>query len=364
MTGTVASFLARLDGRFPLEKAAAWDRVGLQVGDREAPATSVAVCHDVTGEVVDAVTRAPVDIVVAYHPLLFTDAASLVAGPGPAGRAYRIARIGSSLVVVHTAFDVAAGGAADCLASTIGLEQVRGFGPSWGAGADRFVVYVPSADADHVAAAMTRAGGGRIGNYDGCHFRVEGLGSFGPREGAAPVAGSVGRPSTVEEVRLEMISPRSRRDAVAAAIGEVHPYEEPAFDVFEAISSPGLAGRAGALSEPMALSELADDVAQRLGSYVRIGGDPTAVVGRVAVVPGSGSSMIEEAARVADVLVTGDVSHHRAREALDRGLFVLDAGHVPTERPGVRALYAAVAEIVPDATDLTDLDPHPWREPR
>ncbi len=57
--------------------------------------------------------------------------------------------------------------------------------------------------------------------------------------------------------------------------------------------------------------------------------------------------------------MTGDVSHHRAREALDRGLAVIDAGHAGSERPGVRRLYAAVAEIV-DTVDLSEVDPDPW----
>ncbi len=61
------------------------------------------------------------------------------------------------------------------------------------------------------------------------------------------------------------------------------------------------------------------------------------MVGRVAVVPGSGSSFIGAAAAAgADVLVTGDVGHHRMVEAGDRGLAIIDPGHLATERPGMR----------------------------
>jgi putative NIF3 family GTP cyclohydrolase 1 type 2 len=59
-------------------------------------------------------------------------------------------------------------------------------------------------------------------------------------------------------------------------------------------------------------------------------------------------------------VVTGDVSHHQAIAALDRGLAVIDAGHVPTERPGVAALLARMRERWPRVADLT-LDPDPWR---
>jgi len=64
----------------------------------------------------------------------------------------------------------------------------------------------------------------------------------------------------------------------------------------------------------------------------------------------------------ADVVVTGDVNHHQARAAAERGVAVIDPGHAATERPGVTALYAAVAEIDKDAIDMTDLDSDPWKE--
>jgi putative NIF3 family GTP cyclohydrolase 1 type 2 len=47
---------------------------------------------------------------------------------------------------------------------------------------------------------------------------------------------------------------------------------------------------------------------------------------------------------------------------VDRGLTVIDAGHIPTERPGVARLYAAVSELAPEVVDLTHLDPNPWEE--
>jgi putative NIF3 family GTP cyclohydrolase 1 type 2 len=79
------------------------------------------------------------------------------------------------------------------------------------------------------------------------------------------------------------------------------------------------------------------------------------------VIPGSGASFIPEAVDAgADVLVTGDVSHHRVVGALDRGMAVIDAGHVPTERPGLRALTEMVAARV-ETIDLVSLDPTPWR---
>jgi dinuclear metal center YbgI/SA1388 family protein len=93
---------------------------------------------------------------------------------------------------------------------------------------------------------------------------------------------------------------------------------------------------------------------------LRVSGDRSKILERVAVIPGSGGRFIEDAAAVADALVTGDVSHHRAVRALDLGLAIVDPGHIATERPGMSALVAMVTDVVPELVDLTTIDPETW----
>lgn len=95
---------------------------------------------------------------------------------------------------------------------------------------------------------------------------------------------------------------------------------------------------------------------------LRVSGDRNREIEALAVVPGSGSGLIEAAAVVADALVTGDVSHHRAVAAADLGLAVVDPGHTATERPGLRALVEMVAEVSDlEVIDLTEYDPQTWQ---
>jgi dinuclear metal center YbgI/SA1388 family protein len=119
-------------------------------------------------------------------------------------------------------------------------------------------------------------------------------------------------------------------------------------------------GRLSTLAEPLAPGELVELVEDRLGVRVRAT-DGQQPIRRLAVVPGSGGASVTEAAEVADALVTGDVSHHRAREGVERGLLVVDAGHAATERPGIASLYAAVRAVEGDAIAL-DEDPTPWKD--
>jgi len=109
------------------------------------------------------------------------------------------------------------------------------------------------------------------------------------------------------------------------------------------------------------VGDLADRAHARLGVRPRLSGSPDRVACRVAVLPGSGGSQVDEAISAgADAYLTGDVSHHQARRAADSGMVVLDAGHGPTERPGVRALYDLVDGIVDGPVELVGGDDNPW----
>lgn len=353
----MAEVAAGIASLVQLEKAAGWDPIGLQLGNPDAPVERVAVCHEVTPPVVVELIDRRIDLVVAYHPLLFRPVTHLVAGSGPAGRAFDLVANGIALSVVHTAFDVMAGGTADALAGALDLEAISGFGPAWGAETAKVITFAPTEAADAVAAAMAAAGAGRIGDYSNCSFRTEGTGVFLPAAGANPYVGSADRLNRVREVVVEMICPTARTDSVVSALVNAHPYEEPAYDVVTTKSNAGFIGRRGTLATPSSVSELATIVEQRLGGIVRVAG--SGAVSTVAVIPGSGGSFLAQCA--ADVVVTGDVSHHQARAATDMALAVIDPGHAATERPGVQALYAAVAETV-DAVDLTAIDNDPWKE--
>ena len=363
----IGEFVAALHRLIPGWQAAEWDPSGLQLGDPIAPAEDVGACHEVTEQVVAVALDAALDLLVTYHPLLFRPTNRLVAGRSPIGRAFRLVAGGVGLAVVHTSFDVAEGGTADALAEAVGLLEVRRFGPVDPIGRVKIVTFAPAESVEGVAAAMAAAGAGTVGNYSACSYRIDGIGAFDAGEGAEPVVGSKGAVNREPETRIEMIAPASARDHVCAALVAAHPYEEPAFDVYEVRSNLGFIGRIGMLSDATTLSELASRLASRLVlSGVRTSGQPATPVRQVAVVPGSGGSFVGAARAVgADVLVTGDVGHHTVVQALDAGLAVIDLGHTSSERPGMAALAATVSRLATDTGarfhDMTGLDPTPWQ---
>jgi dinuclear metal center YbgI/SA1388 family protein len=254
---TVSEIAEALGARTGADRAASWDPVGVQLGDPGASVETVAVCHEVTEEVVSALREDKPDLLITYHPLLFSPTNRLLAGRSAGARAFSLISMGVSLLVTHTDFDAAAGGSADALAHFLGLREIEVFG----------------GDGEEDTPAI-----GRVGKFD-------------------------------------------------ASLGALDAILSNAF---------GYNG-------------------------LRIHGDRDQHLERVAAVPGSGSDLIPEAAQVADALVTGDVSHHRAVLAADLGLAVADPGHIATERPGMEVLVEMVGEIT-DARviDLSHIDPQTW----
>ena len=362
-TSRVSDVLTALAERAPFAKAAAWDPVGLQLGDPAAPARRIAVCHEVTEAVVAAAEREPPDLLVTYHPLLFHATRRLVAGRTPEGRALRLIAAGVALAVVHTSFDVARGGAADALAEALGLENLRGFGPLHGPDVRKAVTFLPASAADRVLDAVVAAGAGRIGAYTHCSFRSEGTGTFYAPAGSQPAVGQRGELNREPEVRIEFGVPAGREAAVLAALIGAHPYEEPAYDVYDRRGDAGLLGRTGTLAPGTRLGDLAERARSALDSAgLRVAGDRTRIVERAAVIPGSGADFLDAAAAAgADAVVTGDLTHHVARAALDRGLALVDPGHAATERPGLERLLAHLASLGPACASLLELEVDPWR---
>lgn len=110
-------------------------------------------------------------------------------------------------------------------------------------------------------------------------------------------------------------------------------------------------GRVGDLPEPLELAVLARRIAEGLPApTARWCGEATRRVRRVAVLGGSGMSAVPDALTAgADVLVTGDVRHHAALDALTLGLALVDAGHHATESAAMPAFAARVAAAATEA---------------
>ena len=119
-------------------------------------------------------------------------------------------------------------------------------------------------------------------------------------------------------------------------------------------------GRIGWIEE-MSAHQLAQETARILHARVQWadGGKP---IRRLALITGSGGSMLENAIRAgADALLTGEASHHAALDALAAGVTLVAAGHYATEFPVAQTLATRLGDRFRDLEVLvseTDRDPY------
>jgi hypothetical protein len=97
----------------------------------------------------------------------------------------------------------------------------------------KLVFFVPEAHLESVKSAVFAAGAGKIGNYDSCCWQIAGAGQFRPLAGSDPFIGSAHQLEQVTEYRVEMVCDSVFIKSAVAALREAHPYEEPAFDVWQ-----------------------------------------------------------------------------------------------------------------------------------
>jgi dinuclear metal center YbgI/SA1388 family protein len=317
------------------------------VGDPTAPAERILVALDPTGAAVDAAVARGAQLLVTHHPLLFKPLRRLTVDD-PVGRVvWQAVRGGVAIIAVHTNLDVAVDGLNRWLANCLELADAVPLQPLDGH-LFKLVVFVPVDHAETVADALFAGGAGQIGAYDQCSFRTNGIGTFRPGPGTTPFIGESGRLERVEELRLETVVPQRRLGRVLERMLNAHPYEEVAYDLVPLANQlPGAGlGRIGRLAASQPLTTFADQVKTALGCRsVRLVGCPEGVVSKVAVCGGSGAGLIQEARRRgADVLVTGDIKYHEARQAEELGLALVDAGHFATERLAAEALAARLGK--------------------
>lgn len=331
--------VAVLDQAYPPKTAELWDAVGLVCGDPDDDVRRVLFAVDLVDAVAEEAFEWGAQLIVTHHPLLLRPVNGVAATTFKGRLIHRLIKNGVALHTAHTNADSADGGVNDALAEALGVTGTRPLAPH-ATDIDKLVVFVPEPDAEKLLDALAEAGAGAIGEYDRCAWTTTGVGTFRPGAAANPAVGTRGEVERVDEARLEMVLPRGRRAGVIAALRASHPYEEPAFDVWELVSGPtttGL-GRVGTLELPVSLSEFAQRVAHALPATaggVRVAGNSERTIETVAVCGGAGDSLLSAAkAAGADVYLTADLRHHPASEAIEGGgPALVDVAHWASEWP-------------------------------
>ena len=166
---------------------------------------------------------------------------------------------------------------------------------------------------------------------------------------------------------MEMVLPKRALPGVLDALRDKHPYEEPAFDLYDLAARRSAEigqGRILELAKPATIEAMLRRVKKHLGlKRVRVATAAGHAAGdeirTVALCAGAGGSVLSGVA--ADLYLTGEMRHHDVLEAREAGTSVILCDHTNTERGFLEVFRAQLAALLDDAVEVKiseqDADP-------
>lgn len=335
------------------------DKIGLQIGRLNKKVERIMIALDVLENVIDEAVEKNVQLIIAHHPIIYRPLKNLLTDTAQGKIIEKLLKHDIAVYAAHTNLDVTVGGVNDLLAEALELKDTEVLVPTVDTKLKKLVVFVPASHAEEIRKVLGKAGAGAIGNYSHCSFSGSGTGRFLPGDNTSPFIGEAGKLEEVDEVRLETIVPEPVLKKTITAMLKAHPYEEVAYDVYPLENKGEVLGlgRIGKVPE-MTLGEFTEKVKRALEvSHVRVVGDLSAKVKKVAVLGGDGNKYFMNAKyQGADVYVTGDIYYHTAHDALMQGLNMIDPGH-NVEKVMKKGLTATLQKLCENAGFSVDIFP-------
>lgn len=330
---------------------ASWenDNVGLQVGSMKLGVSNILLSLELNEKVLNEALRLNANFIFTHHPFLFKPLKKIQIDSDPKSKLIeKLIKNNITLYSAHTNLDFTKDGVSFELAKTLKLSELN-FLVNEKGNQYKLVVFVPKTSLQTVAEEIFKLGGGIIGEYDHCSFRSDGVGTFRGSEFANPKVGDKENLEVVDEVKLEILVDAWKLNSIVSALKKVHPYEEPAFDIFP-VKNENMNygfGVIGKLAKSMSSNEFLAHVCKNLKTNnLRFAKGKNKRIKTVAVCGGSGADLLNPAiASRADAFVTADLKYHTFQDGEDRILFI-DAGHYETEIHALNAVKRKLDKFI------------------
>lgn len=318
----------------PLSYQESYDNAGLITGQPNWTVTGILVTLDCTESIVDEAIEKRCNLIVAHHPIIFKGLKKLTGKNYVERTVIKAIKNDIGIYAIHTNLDNVMAGVNRKIADQIGLKNLKILSPQIG-GLRKLITFIPKPSVDQVMKAVHDAGGGNIGNYKNCSFRILGTGTFQPTAEANPHIGQAGKLEEVEEVRVEVIFPAYFESGIIKALRNSHPYEEVAYyintlDNHNQEVGSGMTGELDTAMEPIDfLKHLKTSMNT---ASIRHTALPSKKVKKIALCGGAGSFLLASAkAQAADVFISADFKYHEFFDA-DGEILIADIGHYESEQ--------------------------------
>lgn len=327
-----------------------YDNSGLITGDIEKTIKTGLIGFDVTEDLIEEAIKLKAGVIITHHPLLLEGFKKLT------GKSYRerilISAIKNDIAIysAHTNLDSVKAGISSKLADKLKLENCNILAPKENM-LKKLVVFAPASHAEVLRSGLFETGAGHIGNYDSCSFNLIGKGSFRGGENTSPFSGKKGKLNFEEEIRIETIFLKHQQSGIIKKLIELHPYEEPAWDIYTLDNQYEEAGFGitGYLKNEIEESDFLNLLKRTFNAkgirYSKLMGKP---IKKVALCGGSGSFLLQNAiSSEADVFVTGDYKYHQFFDA-DGKILIADIGHFESEQLAMEIFYDILIKKIPN----------------
>ena len=346
----------------PLSYQESYDNSGLIVGNTNDEVTGVLICLDCIETILDEAIANNCNMVIAHHPIVFSGLKQLNGKNYIERTVIKAIKNNIAIYAAHTNLDNVQNGVSFKIAEKIGVKNCQVLQPKKSL-LCKVVTYCPVDKADTVRQAMFDVDAGNIGNYEECSYNLEGIGTFKGKEGTNPYAGRIGELHQEKEIRIEVVVPTYKVNAVVENMIAAHPYEEVAYDIYELENNLETVG-SGVIGE-LEADEDVTDFLKRLKidlktDCIRHTELNSKKVKNVAICGGSGSFLLPNAiAAGADVFITGDFKYHQFFDA-ENDIIIADVGHYESEQYTSELIYEILNEKIPNfAIRLTENNTNP-----
>ena len=334
MKTSIQHIIQFLENRAPLAYQESYDNAGLIVGNADTEFKRGLICLDLTEDVLQEAIDTHANLIITHHPFIF-HAFKKISGHTLAERLLiKAVKHDICIYAMHTNLDNMLHGVNAQFARLLGLNHCRILQPV-DHRLTKLSVFVPAKHADKVRNALFDAGCGHIGMYDSCSYNVSGTGTFRALEGSHPYVGDLNCIHQEEEIKIETIFPDYKQQEVIQALLTVHPYEEPAFDLYPLKNTLPVvgAGMIGLLAAPMPLTDFFTMLKQNMQvKHFRYStADLGKIITKVAICGGSGAFLIPQAIQAgADIFISSEFKHN---QYIDYGkdIILVDIGHYESE---------------------------------
>lgn len=343
---TIREVISEIEKLIDMPQAEDFDNVGLLCGLPERNVAGIMVCHDALENVVDEAIHRNCNLIVCFHPIIFSGLKSLTGKNYVERAVLKAIENKIAIYAVHTAFDNDISGVNAGICNLLGLKNLKILQPKKN-NIQQLTVFVPKDYSEKVKEALFSAGAGNIGFYDECSFKMEGKGTFRPIEGSNPFSGQQNVRENAEEDMISVIFEAFKQNRIIAAMKSAHPYEEVAYQVYQLENENQYSGLGmyGEFENEMDENDFLAFVKEKFNlDIIKHSDFNQKKIKRVGVLGGSGASGIKSAlSKKCDAYLTGDLKYHDYFLAESK-MLICDIGHYESEQLVSQQLFEILSQ--------------------